>query len=141
MVLSSLLQGAGILLVALALGGMLYFALLFVPIVARQLPADLSGDLIGGLSAAFQLVSAALTGAAALALWSRRESLVLAAVTGLFVFSRWLLLPRMERARSLALLGDPAEAIGLARLRLLSIVIGAAQAVALLAVAARRLAA
>jgi Domain of unknown function (DUF4149) len=124
----------GFLLCGIALGGMVFVAAVVVPLVVRILPQDVAGDLLCRLFPVCCLVLIVVTGSAALLLWRRQESLVLATIAALFAFARWALLPRIERARDLALLGVAAEAKIFGRLRGLSVIIGAAQAAALLAV-------
>jgi hypothetical protein len=126
-VMSALLCGS-------ALGAMVFFAAVVAPLVFRNLPADIARDFIRRLFPVYYTVLLAVTGAAAIATWGRREALVLAVVAGLFAFARWVLMPRINRARDLEMLGDPNEGKIFTRLHRTSVIINAAQMLALLVV-------
>jgi len=134
------LQIVGTLLAALGLGGMLFFAAVFAPLVFRKLPADDAGPFIREVFPVYYTVLTVMTVLAALALWNRAEAPVLAAVAALFVFAQHVLMPRINRASSLRQLGDIAEAANFTRLHRLSVIINVAQMAALLAVVLRLLA-
>lgn len=127
-------QVAGLLLCGMALGAMLFFAGVVAPTIFRTVAADMAGDLIRALFPPYYVVLMIVTAVAALSLWERPEAPVLAAVSALFAFARWGLLPRIGQARDLKLLGEPGEGKVFRRLHRLSVVINLAQMLALLGV-------
>lgn len=132
--LLAIIHVAGFLLCGIALGAMLFFAGVVAPMVFRSLPADTAGSFIRRLFPVYYVVLMAVTGISALSLWGNREALVLAAVCGLFAFAHWGLMPRINRARDLQLLGDADEGRIFSRLHRLSVLVNTAQMLALLAV-------
>jgi uncharacterized protein DUF4149 len=130
---------AGTLFSAVALGGMIFFAAVFAPLVFRKLPAKTAGGFVRDVIPVYYASAAGLTGLAALCLWSRPEALVLAAVALLFVFARYVLMPRINRARDASLDGDPDEGEVFARLHRVSVMVNLAQMAALLAAVLRLL--
>lgn len=127
----------GLLLCGMALGAMVFFAAVVAPLVFRHFPADIAGDFIRALFPRYYGVLMIVTGIAALALWGRHEAGVLTAVCLLFGFARWGLMPRINEARDLELLGDAQEGKIFRRLHRLSVIANAAQMLALLAVFVR----
>lgn len=125
---------AGFLLCGMVLGAMLFFAGVVAPLTFRTLPSDIAGDFIRALFPVYYGVLMAATAAAALSLWDRREGPVLAAVAVLFAFARWGLMPRINWARDLHLMGEPEEGKIFRRLHRLSVLINIAQMIALLGV-------
>ena len=130
----SFAHAIGTLLSAVALGGMLFFATVFAPQVFRSLQPATAGDLLRQVFPVYYRVLTALTVLAALLLWDRRTTPVLALIALLFVFARYGLMPRIGRARDARLDGDESEARTFVRLHRLSVVINLAQMAALLAV-------
>ena len=124
----------GFLLSGAALGAMLFFAAVVTPLVFRNLPSDIAGDFLRGVFPVYYAVLMAATGVAAVCLWPWHEALVLAAVALLFAFARWGLMPRIDRARDLNLLGDADEGEVFRRLHRMSVIIAIAQMLGLLAV-------
>jgi hypothetical protein len=124
----------GLVVCGAALGAMLFFAGVVAPLTFRTLPSDVAADFIRALFPVYYAVLMAVTAAAALSLWDRREAPVLAAVAVLFAFARWGLMPRINRARDLHLLGEAEEGKIFRRLHRLSVLINVAQMIALLGV-------
>jgi hypothetical protein len=135
----SIAHAVGTLLCAVALGGMLFFAAVFAPLVFRALQPATAGDLLRHVFPVYYRVLTALTILAALLLWDRWETPVLVTIALLFVFARYGLMPRISRARDARLDGDEVEARTFVRLHRLSVVINLSQMAALLAVCLRLL--
>jgi Domain of unknown function (DUF4149) len=135
----SVAHAVGTLLCAVALGGMLFFAAVFAPLVFRALQPATAGDLLRHVFPVYYRVLTALTILAALLLWDRWETPVLVTIALLFVFARYGLMPRISRARDARLDGDEVEARTFVRLHRLSVVINLSQMAALLAVCLRLL--
>jgi hypothetical protein len=130
---------AAIILCALALGGMVFFAGVFAPLVVRRLPAEAANALISDITPHYCTVLVLLCGASAALLWNRPEAPVLAAVAGLFAFSRFALMPRLDKARRASVVGDPEETEMFSSLHSLSTLVHFAQMAALIAVFLRLL--
>jgi hypothetical protein len=135
----SIAHAIGTLLCAVALGGVLFFAAVFAPLVFRTLQPATAGDLLRQVFPVYYRVLTALTILAALLLWDRWQTPVLAMIALLFVFARYGLMPRIGRARDARLDGDEVEARTFVRLHRLSVVINLSQMAALLAVCLRLL--
>jgi Domain of unknown function (DUF4149) len=135
----SIVHAIGTLLCAVALGGMLFFAAVFAPLVFHALQPATAGDLLQQVFPVYYRVLTALTIMAALLLWDRWETPVLAMIALLFVFARYGLMPRINRARDARLEGDESEGRTFVRLHRLSVIINLAQMAALLAVCLRLL--
>lgn len=136
---ASILAAVGALLSAVALGGMIFVSAVVTPLVFRELPEETAAGFVRRLHGPHYTVLIALTGLAMALLWGGAEALVLAVVVALFVFSRFALLPRMNRAQDAALAGDLGEDEVYARLSRLATIIDLAQMAALLAVSVRLL--
>jgi hypothetical protein len=130
----SIAHAVGTLLSAVALGGMLFFAAVFAPAVFRTLQPGTAADFLRQIFPAYYGALTAVTALAALLLWDRWQTPVLAMTALLFVFARYGLMPRISRARDARLDGDEAEARTFVRLHRLSVVINLSQIAALLAV-------
>lgn len=135
-----------LLLTGITLGGMAFFAfvfaplvfalLVFAPLVFARLPAEVAGGFIRQVFACVLSSAAVLSARAALCAWGRFEMIALAVVAALFVFAlRWLL-PRIDRAREAARSGTAAAA-RLGQLHRASVLINAAQMIAVLVVFVR----
>lgn len=125
-----------LLLTGLALGGMAFFAFVFAPLVFTKLPGAVAGGFIRQVFPVYYRVFAVLAALAALSAWGRVDALVLGAVAAAFLFAwRWLM-ARINVARD-ASPGSDAAAARFGRLHRLSVVINAAQMIALLVVFVR----
>lgn len=135
----SFMQVTGTLLAALALGGMMFFTLVFAPLAFRRLSPAVAGEFIRGVFPVYYATMFGMVAIAALCLWSRPEALVLGAIAVLFLFTRVALLPRMNQAREASSEGDSEEREVFARLHGISAIINLAQIAALLAAVIRLL--
>ncbi len=122
------------LLVALALGGMVFFAAVYAPVIFRTLAPEPAGRLLRALFPVYYKVNAGLTGAAALSLALRPEGWLLAAICALFLVSMVLLMPRINQARDLWLQGDQGARRRFNRLHRASVAINVVQMVVLVGV-------
>ena len=116
---------------ALILGGMVFFAFVFAPLVFVKLPAKTAG---GFIREVFPVYYIAFAGAALLAgafAIPRIDALILAIVSGFFLLARFWLMPKINQAR------DQGEARRFERLHRLSVFINAAQMIAVFAVFVR----
>lgn len=125
-----------ILLTALILGGMVFFAFVFAPLVFAKLPENTAGAFIRQVFPVYYRVFAALSVLAALSAWGRWDALVLAALAAGFLFGWLWLMPRINSARD-ASTQDGAAASRFGQLHRTSVVINAAQMIAVLVVLVR----
>lgn len=118
---------------ALLLGGMVYYALLFTPLVFRHLPRETAGPFLRQVFPAYYLTGAILAGLAGLfALWAQPiEGAILLIVAAGFGYARLVLLPQIDAARQAAG-GATGERFRL--LHRLSVVINLLQALAVASV-------
>jgi hypothetical protein len=119
------------LVTALILGGMVFFAFLFAPLVFTKLPAKTAGGFIREVFPVYYVAFAGVALIAALLAIPRIDALVLAVVGGLFLLARFWLMPRINAAR------DQGENRSFDRLHRLSVIINAAQMIAVFAVFVR----
>lgn len=135
--LNTLAPTLGTLICAIALGGMLFSLAVFIPFAMRKLGREAGVRFVREAAGRHDTVLAILTTLAAVLLWSRPEAPVLATVALLFVFSRFALLPRLDRARVPNLLVDVQDSELSLRLNRLSVIINVTQIAALLLVLIR----
>jgi uncharacterized membrane protein len=109
---------------ALLLGGMAFFAAIVAPLVFRVLEAGPGRRFIRTLFPRYYLWLAATAGAAAVALFplSKPDAGIMAAVAGLSVWLRQVLMPRINAASDAAKAGDAAASGAFARGHRLSVV-------------------
>lgn len=119
------------LVTALILGGMVFFAFLFAPLVFTKLPAKTAGGFIREVFPVYYVAFAGVALIASLLAIPRIDALVLAVVGGLFLLARYWLMPRINAAR------DRGENRSFDRLHRLSVIINAAQMIAVFAVFVR----
>ncbi len=119
------------LVTALILGGMVFFAFLFAPLVFTKLPAKTAGGFIREVFPVYYVAFAGVALIAALLAIPRIDALVLAVVGGLFLLARYWLMPKINAAR------DQGENRSFDRLHRLSVIINAAQMIAVFAVFVR----
>ncbi len=126
---------AAILATAATFGGMLFFAAVIAPLVFAKLPTPTAGSFIRQLFPIYYLVMAASTALAALlaSAVAPADALVLGAVAIGFLYSRVDLLPRLDKARTRALGGDPRETARFRRLHRASTVLNGLQLIAVTA--------
>lgn len=125
------------LLCAIALGGMVFFAAFFAPLIFRKLSPEVAGNFIREVFPVYYLSLILLMVLATLLLWNHPEAPVLAAIALLFLFARFGLMPRINQARDASTAGDQAEAEMFVRLHHLSVIINVAQMAALVVVFVR----
>jgi hypothetical protein len=118
-------------LVALALGGMVFFSGVVAPVAFARLPKAEAGAFIRALFKVYYPLMAGLAGVAAAAAWEFWPSLILAVVAGLFAWLYLDLMPRMNRLRDAELAGDAAAGHSFERLHKESVIINVAQMAAL----------
>ena len=128
------LHVAATLLVALVLGGMVFFAAMFTPLIFAKLETETASGFIRQIFPVYYRVMAALSIAAALPIWYRAEAWAMAAVGALFNAAMVLLMPAINRARDGRAAGDQAAARRFARLHRASVLINLAQMIAVLVV-------
>ena len=122
---------AAILLCALALGGTVVYAAVFSAMLTDGILSDVRAPLIRTPSHPYYSVLIVLSGVAAILLWSRSEASVLTAIAVLFVFTRFAMMPRIDRAREASRAGNAEEAETFAHLGNLNSVVHLAQMAAL----------
>lgn len=119
------------LVTALILGGMVFFAFLFAPLVFTKLPAKTAGGFIREVFPVYYIAFAGVALIAAVLAIPRLDALVLAIVGLLFLLARYWLMPKINEARDLG------ENRSFDRLHRLSVIINAAQMIAVFAVFVR----
>jgi hypothetical protein len=126
---------AAILATAATFGGMLFFAAVVAPLVFSRLPSPTAGNFIRQLFPVYYLVMAASSAMAALLATAvaPADALVLAAVSVGFLYSRLILLPRIDQARTRALGDDAAATARFRRLHRASTVLNGLQLIAVTA--------
>ncbi len=128
---------AATLLIALILGGMVFFAGVVAPMVFKALTPDAAGAFLRAFFPLYYKVLAAASGVAAVLLsvaisvWTAALMLI---VAGLFAFSLMILTPRINDARDAWLCGDSAARIRFGRLHGASVAINLAQMIIVLVV-------
>jgi len=126
---------AAILATAATFGSMLFFAAVVAPLVFSKLPTPTAGAFIRQLFPVYFVVMAATTALAALAatMVTPADALVLAAVSVGFLYSRMVLLPRIDQVRERALAGDERATQRFRRLHRASSVLNGLQLIAVTA--------
>ena len=123
--------------VALLLGGMVFFAFFMAPLVFTKLPADTAGRFIRAVFPWYYDAMAALSALAALAcvIFEPMLAAVLVANAGAFLAARFALMPAINNARDAGLQGDGVSSARFGRLHRASVLLNAAQLVAVLGTA------
>jgi len=124
------------LVTAATLGAMMFFAGVIAPAVFMHFPEHEAGAFIRRLFPRYYDVLTVTSAVAAIFAFGTIEGALLAAVAGLFIFSRFWLMPRINVARDAQLAGGE----GAQRFNFLhraSVIINLAQIVVLLIVAVR----
>lgn len=93
---------------ALLFGGMAFFAALIAPIVFRVLPGEMAGRFIRSVFPPYYLWVLATSAAACVALFplSKTDAGIMAAIAGLTVFLRQVLMPRINALSDRLKAGD-----------------------------------
>lgn len=128
----SFLALAALFATALLFGGMAFFAALVAPIVFRALPPDLAGRFLRALFPRYYLWVLATAAAAAVALFplSKPDAGIMAAIAGLAVWLRQVLMPRINALSDAAKAGDAEAGRGFDRAHRLSVAANLAQMLA-----------
>ncbi|MEM7193287.1 MAG: DUF4149 domain-containing protein, partial [Pseudomonadota bacterium] len=107
------------------------FAFLFAQLVFAKLPAKTAGSFIHEVFPVYYIAFAGVALFAAVLAFPRIDALILAIVGALFLLARYWLMPRINEAR------DQGENRSFDRLHRLSVIINAAQMIAVFAVFVR----
>ena len=95
-----------LLILALIIGGMAFFAAVMTPLVFTKLPPDISGPFIREVFPVYSKVMACLSLLAATLLWRQTEALAMLVVFMLFVWTWKWLMPRINQFRDSELNGN-----------------------------------
>ena len=116
-------------LVALVLGGMVFFSFVMTPLVFLYLDRKAAGSLLGHIFSTYFRLVAGVSVVAALLIWYRWEAGALAAIAAASVIAWLFILPPLERLRPDREAGDPAATSRFRRLHRTSVIINLAQIV------------
>ena len=114
-------------LVALVLGGMIFFSFVMTPLVFLHLDKKAAGSLLGKVFPTYFRIVAGVSVIAALLIWYRWEAGAMAAVAAASVIAWLYILPPLERLRPDREAGDPAATSKFRRLHRTSVGINLAQ--------------
>jgi Domain of unknown function (DUF4149) len=117
----------GLALVALVLGGMIFFACIMTPLVFTKLPPEISGPFIREAFPVYSLAMAVLTLLAGAFLVGTQNSLILFVVFALFIFGWKVLMPIINKYRDAQLAGDSSSTKPFNRLHRASVILNTAQ--------------
>jgi Domain of unknown function (DUF4149) len=117
----------GLALVALVLGGMIFFACIMTPLVFTKLPPEISGPFIREAFPVYSLAMAVLTLLAGALFVGTKNSLILFVVFALFIFGWKVLMPIINKYRDAQLAGDASSAKPFNRLHRASVILNTAQ--------------
>ena len=117
----------GLILVALVLGGMMFFACIMTPLVFTKLPPEISGPFIREAFPVYSLAMAALAFLAGVLFMGTQNSLLLFVVFALFIFGWKVLMPVINKYRDAQLAGDSSSAKPFERLHRASVILNTAQ--------------
>lgn len=117
------------LVMALLLGGMVFFAFFLAPLVFTKLPAETAGRFIRAVFPWYYDAMAVLSALAALAcvIFAPALAAALVANAGLFMAARFALMPAINIARDANLQGDAGAGVRFARLHRASVLLNAVQ--------------
>ena len=117
----------GLVLVALVLGGMMFFACIMTPLVFTKLPPEISGPFIREAFPVYSLAMATLVLIAGILFMGTADSILLFLVFALFIFGWKVLMPIINKYRDAQLAGDPSSAKPFERLHRASVILNTAQ--------------
>ena len=117
----------GLILVALVLGGMMFFACIMTPLVFTKLPPDVSGPFIREAFPVYSLAMASLCFLAGALFIGTQDSVLLFLVFALFIFGWKVLMPIINRYRDAQLAGDMSSAKPFERLHRASVLLNTVQ--------------
>ena len=122
-----IIQILGLVLVALVLGGMMFFACIMTPLVFTKLPPEISGPFIREAFPVYSLAMAVLTFLAGVLFMGRPVSLLLFLVFAMFIFGWKVLMPVINRYRDAQLAGDTSSSKPFERMHRASVVMNTFQ--------------
>ena len=117
----------GLVLVALVLGGMMFFACIMTPLVFTKLPPEVSGPFIREAFPVYSIAMAILTFLAAVLSMGTQISLILFLVFAMFIFGWKVLMPMINKHRDEQLAGNASSAKPFERLHRASVVLNTFQ--------------
>lgn len=120
------------LLMALLLGGMVWFSFVFAPLVFKKLPKETAGNFISQVFPVYYWSSLVLTFLAMVTATDWTDRIILACVAGLFGIAIFGFLPSMNGLRDKANAGDEAARTAFARWHGISMAVNLAQIIAVL---------
>jgi hypothetical protein len=143
--LAAALDVAGAVFVAAVFGGMLFFAFVYAPMIFVRLPAETAGSFIRGVFPVYYRVMGGTSVLAGVLLLPDPESVVMLAISAVFLLVMLVLMPRINAARDAsvgtAAAKDAAPAAKrFASLHRLSVIVNFAQMLVVLAVLVRLIA-
>ena len=97
---------AATVLTALVLGGMVFFAAVFAPLVFTKLPAETAGGFIRQVFPVYYRVMGFVSLAAAMPIWYRIDAWIMGGVGVVFLFLWAVLLPVINAARDSGTAGE-----------------------------------
>lgn len=117
---------------AILVGGMVYFAVVFAPLVFRHLPSDRAGAFIRKVFPVYYLTGLVLSALAGfVAIWRRpTEGAILLLVAAGFAYSRQILMPQINALRDREATGDSEAGWRFRRLHRFSVLINMLQLLA-----------
>jgi len=117
----------GLFLVALVLGGMMFFACIMTPLVFTKLPPKISGPFIREAFPVYSLVMAALAFLAGVIFMGAPSSLLLFLVFAMFILGWKVLMPVINKYRDAQLAGDSSSIKPFERMHRASVVLNTFQ--------------
>lgn len=122
-----IVQILGLVLVALVLGGMMFFACIMTPLVFTKLPPEISGPFIREAFPVYSMAMAALSFLAGALFMGTQNSVILFLVFALFIFGWKVLMPMINKYRDAQLAGDLSSAKPFERLHRASVILNTLQ--------------
>jgi len=117
----------GLILVALVLGGMMFFACIMTPLVFIKLPPEISGPFIREAFPVYSLAMAILTFLAGTLFFGTHVSILLFLVFAMFIFGWKVLMPIINKHRDAQLAGDLSSTKPFERLHRASVILNTFQ--------------
>jgi hypothetical protein len=119
----------GLVLVALVLGGMMFFACIMTPLVFTKLPPEISGPFIREAFPVYSLAMAILVFLAGVLFMGTPISLLLFLVFAMFIFGWKVLMPVINKYRDAQLAGDSSSTKPFERMHRASVILNTFQLV------------
>ena len=121
-------------ILALIIGGMAFFAAVMTPLVFTKLPPEISGPFIREVFPVYSKVMAGLSLLAAVLIWQHAAALALLVVFILFIWAWKWLMPRINRVRDAEIGGNAKAGKTFNSLHKLSVGVNLAQLVTVIMV-------